>query len=388
MAATCFFDRFQGSKNSFPVNGRKVRAKIGDCHVKDLHFWVEDAKAKDGGNPRLRLQIKSWKNEGYFKRFGAKEMDNLLEGDYDGGKFLQQVLDLALSVKEQDGIFEPLLVDSTGCVFEGNRRLAAARMLWKETGNEDWAKVPVRVLGPEFDRRDKTMITAILHVSGKRPWVTYDRAEQANELAEVHNYTTEQIAKHFNWKTSKVEFVLRAYELHTAYHEEYGDFSPRNWTIFDKLARSTRLYGAMTEPSHDDYDPDLWDKFKRAVYMRLINDCQHVNALLGTFKGKTIEILKHPTATAILFNERKKMENGVEVPAGGSLKAIEWVKNNVANDPVMNSCNNFLTTLKNIAPKETKKFCGNSLDAQERRNVIEAIEIEMAKLKRDFSITA
>ena len=118
---------------------------------------------------------------------------------------------LLSSIPKHGGISEPLIIRPNGEVLEGNSRLAALRILYKKKEEEEYLRVPCRVVNLNEEEIDAFLDQQ--HVDGKTPWAAYNKAYKAFYRVVVDDVPLHIYARRTSSTKSKVEESINTIKL-------------------------------------------------------------------------------------------------------------------------------------------------------------------------------
>jgi hypothetical protein len=179
--------------DSLKIRGKDIPIKIGEMLVADLKFFVE--------NPRIYSVV--W-SEG-----DVPDQDEI----YKTLKKFDNVKVLKEDIRLNDGLLEAIIVqDGTFEVLEGNRRLAAYRML-SETDPIKWGKIKVWLLPKDVAEEDVFALLGQYHIKGRADWSPYEQAGFLYRRYKKHNISKTDLAKEIGLGAARVGTLINTYEL-------------------------------------------------------------------------------------------------------------------------------------------------------------------------------
>ena len=184
-------------------------------------------------------------------------------------------------------VYEPLIVDSNYNVIEGNRRLAACRLILEEERDDPisfqnaypglditrFSKLKCKILPENINPTAISIYLISTHMRTKKPWQLFNRALYLTTLHREYNWTFERISNQgFMSKNTAIRTVL-CYDLTIKYKEKYSkkdDAWSRKYIYFWKLLTSKTLYEFR---AHDEniskFSKWIFDKkFKNHTYIK------------------------------------------------------------------------------------------------------------------------
>jgi predicted transcriptional regulator len=129
-----------------------------------------------------------------------------------------EIQQLQKSIRDNGGLIEPVFLDSSGRVVEGNRR-AAVLMRLRETlgarGDKRWEEIPAWRLPNGTSKREVAVLQGQFHVSGKKPWRSHEKAGHLRHMNLELKMTVEEIARSLGLPEREVSLLLEAHEMMT-----------------------------------------------------------------------------------------------------------------------------------------------------------------------------
>ena len=133
------------------------------------------------------------------------------------------------SIEANGGLIQPVVIHKN-VVIEGNRRLAAYRMLFKKD-KEKWAKISVVIL-PDYVPDSAILIyLGQIHIMGQKDWAPFEQAGFLYRSMGTANVSIKELAETTGLSSNKVKSLVNVYELminnddqeskHWSYYEEY-----------------------------------------------------------------------------------------------------------------------------------------------------------------------
>lgn len=173
------------------------------------------------------------------------------------GEKNQNIQDLIESFKANgylrvDQILVRELPDGGYLVVEGNRRVAALKLLQQDFENKGidlgqlnpdiFSLVPV-VLYTDGDEVHHLTLMALKHISGNRKWGEWNQAQLLEALHKTHDLDEDEICKRIGISKVELRRSLRALAMVAEYQEsDYGDqFNESMFPIFRHAVRSAAL---------------------------------------------------------------------------------------------------------------------------------------------------
>jgi hypothetical protein len=176
-------------------------------------------------------------------------------------------------------------------VLEGATRVTIKRDLHRasigEVNEGDFATIKAKVLPPEFDAADRTVLLAAIHVrgTGVRQWSRYDQARFIHEAVvgrpskpPVMNQKqlAEFMGKSEPWVTrlkNSFDFSLK-FEEHVDDEEHGARMAKDNFSVLEEISKAKTI-GAMLRDhdnrKHDDLRADVFDMVRNNVFKEYRN---------------------------------------------------------------------------------------------------------------------
>ena len=162
---------------------------------------------------------------------------------------------------EAGGLVSPLVVDTSGVVYEGNCRLAALQRLCLDyPGQPGFCAPPCEVLPDDFDEEARLLFLGDCHVAGKQKWDAQEVAEHVYRMVTQLNKPHDFIARTLRMSKTTVGRYVDAYEMLSAYLRTYP--FPGNqykWSYFFEFQKKKPLRDRRKD------DPEFEERFGRWV---------------------------------------------------------------------------------------------------------------------------
>lgn len=220
-------------------------------------------------------------------------------------------------IKENGGLRQPLITDSDKVVIEGNRRLCCLKKLrQREPKNTVWKSVSVEMFPEDLPPSIIREFLFDAHVSGKKDWDAYERAEYIHHLYFDDGKTYEWLARNAHLSRSKIKQSLVAYDLTTEFLKEYPKADIRKFSYFDELAKKPELRRKV-ERGTEDFDPKFLKWFMKLVVNKRFTESKEVR--------KLTDILKNCEATEALERRGFSEANAYANTADPTLRSQGWM---------------------------------------------------------------
>lgn len=251
--------------------GKKIfDVKIGELNQAELKFYVD--------NPRVYSVLRS-----QSETPSQEEIEELMIG-------MEHVKQLKLSIEENGGLIDPLIVrDGDFVVLEGNSRLAAYRLLCR-VDPVRWGKVKCTILPADID--DSAIFTLLgqYHIVGRKDWSPFEQAGYLYRRKRDTRYPVEAMAKELGITAGVAQNYIKVYE----FMQENNELSPDKWSYWEEYLKNRGVKKYREE------DPEL-----DTVVVDAVRSGQITQA---TDMRKLGEILSSPAKTAKKIVERIKSQ--------------------------------------------------------------------------------
>ena len=172
-------------------------------------------------------------------------------------------------------ILEPLIIrESDNVVIEGNRRLAACKIILKKIDDGDlislskrtFSNIKCKIIPKSIDSVYVALYLVSIHVKTKKPWKLFNRAYYIYNLHKIHGLSYEKIVEYGFMSKTTIERTIRCYRLTKEYNQRFPDDDEwfKKYSYFWQLNTSTGLYEFRQDSSNIDKYMD-WiyeNKFK------------------------------------------------------------------------------------------------------------------------------
>ena len=139
------------------------------------------------------------------------------------------VRELRDSIEENGGLTVPIIV-CNNVVIEGNRRLAAYRMLSKKDPKK-WAYIPAEILPDDVPESAILFYLGQIHIVGQKDWAPFEQAGFLYRSLKTTGMSINELAESTGLKRSNVQKMVLIYEFmidnddqeskHWSYYEQY-----------------------------------------------------------------------------------------------------------------------------------------------------------------------
>jgi hypothetical protein len=180
-------------EDTLTIRGKSIPVKLGQLPVNDLRFFAE--------NPRIYSTM--WTGN------GEPDQDEI----YEKLKRLDNVKELMQDIKLNGGLMEPVVVkDGTYEVLEGNRRLAAYRILCEQDAIK-WGLIKTTLLPKSVAEEDVFALLGQYHIKGRIDWAPYEQAGFLYRRHTNHNITKSQLAAEIGLSANRVGSLINTYQF-------------------------------------------------------------------------------------------------------------------------------------------------------------------------------
>lgn len=204
----------------------KREYEVKDCELPqaELQFYVD--------NPRVYSALRSFDGEAPSQQDIERHMCDM-----------DHVKQLRLSIKENGGLIDPVIVrEGDFVVLEGNSRLAAYRLLCK-TDPVRWGKIKCKVLPADID--DSAIFTLLgqYHIVGRKDWSPYEQAGYLYRRQQESKTPIPSIAKELGITEATAKNYIRVF----TYMKEHNDLDPNRWSYYEEFLKNKGITKAITE---------------------------------------------------------------------------------------------------------------------------------------------
>ncbi len=185
---------------------------------------------------------------------GSLNASQLQEKVFQKLKGRDDVRELRRKVEDAGGLTEPLIVrknsdDSYYDVLEGNRRLAACRMIIDrngDRGSELYNSVSSLVCEVVSEDVDESVIFSFLgnlHIEGKHPWTPFAKACCIERRLESTGGDLSIVSKEIGESSKEIQTQIATIKL----MEEAGERNEARYSYYDILNRNRKTKGEMED---------------------------------------------------------------------------------------------------------------------------------------------
>ena len=250
------------TESTITLKKQEIPVKTGLLKVPDLRFYIPE-------NPRLYSIVYDGKGEPSQEDILAKLAS------------MEHVKQLRQSIISNDGLIDPLIVrDGDFVVLEGNSRLAAYRLLYKQDPLH-WGRVKCTLLPSDVA---EPLIFALLgeyHIIGKKDWAPYEQAGYLYRRNRNHHADPAEMAKEMGLSAKKVSHLIRVFSFMIDHHDD----DVTRWSFYDEYLKHNPIKRAREKL------PELDDVFVKKVKSHEIPKAIEVREKLvkiASVGGKTL----------------------------------------------------------------------------------------------------
>jgi hypothetical protein len=181
------------------IEGEKISVKYQEMTLEDVRL--------DPNNPRIQHAVKRKSNG---RPMSQNELRDLILD-------LPGVSELFKSIRDNEGLLEPIYVRPDGRVIEGNCRAACYLKLdsiAKRNKDDSWEKIPA-VFVPKISERQVAVLQGHYHVAGKNKWLAYEKAGHLHAMHTKLKMDEKAIAKALGMREGEVRKNLQSYQVMT-----------------------------------------------------------------------------------------------------------------------------------------------------------------------------
>ena len=182
-----------------------------------LHFYID--------NPRI------------YSKFDRSEGDPTEQEIESVLCSLDSVRELRNAIESTGGLVEPLkVIDGTNVVVEGNRRLAAYRLLGRKDPNR-WSSVRCTIFPKDISEKAIFALIGQYHLIGQEAWMPFETAGYLYRRIQSTNTDVATIAKELSMKKSEIKNMYNVYSFMVS----HGDLQPDHWSYYVEYLKSKKI---------------------------------------------------------------------------------------------------------------------------------------------------
>lgn len=205
------------TKDTLTIGKKVFDVRIDELNQADLKFYVD--------NPRVYSVLRS-----QTETPSQLEIEELMTN-------MEHVKQLKLSIEENGGLIDPLIVrDGDFVVLEGNSRLAAYRLLCR-VDPVRWGKVKCTILPGEID--DSAIFTLLgqYHIIGRKDWSPFEQAGYLFRRKQETRYPVEAMAKELGITAGVAQNYIKVYEFML----ENNALEPEKWSYWEEYLKNRAI---------------------------------------------------------------------------------------------------------------------------------------------------
>ena len=204
-------------EDTIVINKKEYKIKRGSVYHSDLYFWDQ--------NPRTYTTL-------------SEEVKSSQHEIYEHLKSLDNVRTLRDDIVSNGGLTDPLIVrGDNGVVIEGNRRLAALRMIFENHQVEKWALAKVDIFPIETPEDAYFALIGNYHIKGKRQWTPFEQAGYIYRNSQIEGVTTATLAIRLAITEARCKSLIETYK----YMQDNNFKDPIQWSYFDEYLKSNHI---------------------------------------------------------------------------------------------------------------------------------------------------
>lgn len=285
------------------IEGQSIDAQFRLLPLSDVHL--------DLSNPRIQYLLKQRAKN---SKPTQEELSKLIHDNVPGAPAL------FASIRDNQGLREPIHVRPDGRVIEGNCRVAAYMRLLaidRKHGVTDsrWSQIAAFVV-PNISERQVAAFQGGVHVAGKNPWRAYEKAGHVYAMHTTHGMDPKTIGQQLGMTESEVLRDIRTYETMTEklFPKMKGMAALEKWSFFAEFYKRKGLEQYRAKPANVDQFVSLVrsGRLKRGADVRklekILKDKRAVKELKtkGVDSAMTMLGQADPTADSKTFRHLKK----------------------------------------------------------------------------------
>ena len=279
--------------------GKKVKTEDKDLPQNELKFFTD--------NPRVWSTLKNLGKEPTQDEIFEilSKMDNVKE--------------LTKDIRNGGLTHAVIVRESTNEVIEGNRRLAAYRILFQEDP-ERWANISCKILHNVTDDQVTSLLVKT-HIKGKAPWQAFEQAGFMWRLHKEGNKSINQLKEQFGLAPPTVKSHITTYEFML----EHNITEPHQFSYYLSLNTNKKI-GKLKE-LEPEFDKIIIDKIQSGEIKR----AEMIREDLPTVANAPKNIIMDWLNGKIVFNEALEIAKnyGVDKKFYKTLKDFnDWLTKN------------------------------------------------------------
>jgi hypothetical protein len=284
------------------IEGAKIPVQYREMDLEDVRL--------DPHNPRIQHAVRQKSNGRTLTQDELRDLILDLPG----------VSDLFKSIRDNEGLLEPIYVRPDGHVIEGNCRAACYLKLHNITtrnNNKDnrWKKIAA-VFVPKISDRQVAVLQGHYHVAGKNKWLAYEKAGHLHMMHTTLKMDEKAIAKALGMREGEVKKNLDSYQVMTEklLPKMKNGNGLEKWSFVQEFFKRKHLEDFRSKTSNVDQFVSLvvTNKLKRGTDVRKFEKIvKHPRALEklkkdGVESAMTVVGNLDPTANSTTFKKLKE----------------------------------------------------------------------------------
>lgn len=284
------------------VEGAKIAVRHREMDLADVRL--------DPDNPRIQHAVRQKSNGRTLTQDQLRDLILDLPG----------VADLFKSIRDNEGLLEPIYVRPDGNIIEGNCRAACYLKLHNiaiRNNNKDnrWKTIPA-IFVPKISDRQVAVLQGHYHVAGKNKWLAYEKAGHLHMMHTVLKMDEKAIAKALGMREGEVKKNLDSYKVMTEklLPKMKNGNGLEKWSFVQEFFKRKHLEDYRSKASNVDQFVSLVvnNKLKRGTDVRKFEKIvKHSRALdklkkHGVESAMTVVGNVDPTANSTTFKKLKE----------------------------------------------------------------------------------
>lgn len=188
---------------------------------------------------------------------------------------MEHVKQLKESIRANGSLLEPIIVKGN-VVLEGNSRLAAYRLLTKESDSLNWKQIRCLILPDDTDDKYIFALIGQYHIVGRKDWDPYEQAYYLYRRFKGENVPIEFMARELGISKQQVEKMIDV----ISFMKNYDDADKTHWSYYEEYIKCNSLKPfRRTSETLDDTVAEAikGNRIHRAEDIRLLGNIAKVN---------------------------------------------------------------------------------------------------------------
>lgn len=164
-------------------------------------------------------------------------------------------------------------------VLEGNRRLAALRLVGRPTLPPTRVQCHILDFSAHTPSKRESLIFSLLgqlHIEGKKDWEPFERAAFIRRRHEIHKIPLDELVAEIGLGQRKLGTLIEAHRM----MEKHEDTKRSNWSFYDAYVASTKL--RKQRENIPDLDETVVRYIKRGDFRRAMDMRDRLPAILDS----------------------------------------------------------------------------------------------------------